>query len=181
MKTLTSLLIASILSLTTYSQELMTIGEVFDFEIGDEFQIRGSATGQPPNADWITIIAKEYSTEGDTVFYHRYHDSYFIYKKGDFTCGIPDLTVGIMEADKIGNEFLVFPNPATSVLNIENKSMNTGFSFVLQNSIGRQVMAAGLHGQANKLDISNLSPGIYLLQIHDSNGTVFNQKILKQD
>jgi len=159
----------------------MTIGEVFDFEIGDEFQIRGSATGQPPNADWITIIAKEYSTESDTVFYHRYHDSYFIYKKGDFTCGTPDLTVGIMEADKTANEFLVFPNPATSVLNIENKSTNKSFSFALQNSIGRQVMAAGLNEKTYKLDISNLSPGIYMLQIRDSNGTVFNHKILKQD
>jgi hypothetical protein len=119
-----------------------------------------------------------YSGLGQTV---DYNNVLFYYKKGDFTCGTPDLTVGILETDEATNEFLVFPNPATSVLNIENKSINTEFSIVLQNSIGQQVMAAGLNEKTNKLDISNLPPGIYLLQIRDSNGTVFNHKILKQD
>ena len=57
-------------------QELMKIGVVFDFEINDEFQISGNAPDQPPNADRIKIIEKYYSTNGDTVFYVRAHDSY---------------------------------------------------------------------------------------------------------
>lgn len=57
----------------------MTIGEVFDFEIGDEFQIEGRGLDQPPNADRIYIIDKYYSLDSNTVFYVRFHDSYYVY------------------------------------------------------------------------------------------------------
>lgn len=64
---------------------LLTVGEVFDFEIGDQFQYRGSASGQSPNAERIDITGKYYSTNNDTVFYVRYHHSYsstIIYENG---------------------------------------------------------------------------------------------------
>lgn len=60
-------------------QELMTIGEVFDFEINDEFHFSGNAPDQPPNADRITIIDKYYSVTGDTLNYVQSHDSYYTY------------------------------------------------------------------------------------------------------
>ena len=63
-------------------QELMTIGDVFNFEIGDEFQIEGTADNEPPNADRIKIIDKYYSTNEDTLFYIRFHDSYLTYVEG---------------------------------------------------------------------------------------------------
>ena len=62
---------------TAAAQELMTIGEVFDFAIGDEFQTRSSVNYQPPNADRITITGKYYAETQDTVYYIRHHDSYF--------------------------------------------------------------------------------------------------------
>lgn len=49
------------LCLSLSGQELMTIGEVFNFEINDEFHSSSNLTGQPPNADRITIINKYYS------------------------------------------------------------------------------------------------------------------------
>ena len=60
-----------------YGQELMTIGEVFDFKVGDEFQFTGTADNQPPNADRIKITGKYLSENQDTVFYIRFHDSYY--------------------------------------------------------------------------------------------------------
>jgi len=60
-------------------QELMTIGEAFDFEINDEFHFSGNAPDQPPNADRITIIDKYYSVTGDTLNYVQSHDSYYTY------------------------------------------------------------------------------------------------------
>ena len=69
-------------SASIIAQELMTIGEVFDFNIGDEFQIAGFADYQPPNADRITITDKYFSAGGDTVFYVEYHDSYYSYLIG---------------------------------------------------------------------------------------------------
>ena len=55
----------------------MTIGEVFDFEISDEFHISGNADGQTPNADRIKIIDKYFSEDSSAVFYVRFHDSYY--------------------------------------------------------------------------------------------------------
>ena len=65
------------ISFTTNGQNLMTIGEVFNFDVGDEFQIRGTADNQPPNADRIKIVGKYFSPNSDTLFYIRYHDSYY--------------------------------------------------------------------------------------------------------
>ncbi len=59
-------------------QEFMTVGEVFDFEIGDEFQIEVRGNNTFPNADRITIINKYFTVNHDTVFYIRFHDSYFV-------------------------------------------------------------------------------------------------------
>jgi len=59
------------------SQDLLTVGEVFDFSIGDKFQISGKAGGQPPNCDRITITGRFYSVNRDTLFYLRSHDSYY--------------------------------------------------------------------------------------------------------
>lgn len=77
-KTLLTLLIF-VTYLSINGQELMTIGDVFKFEVGDEFQIEGTATNEPPNADRIKIIEKYYSTNEDTLFYVRFHDSYYTY------------------------------------------------------------------------------------------------------
>jgi len=77
MRTLMIILLAFILPDSLYSQDLMTIGEVFNFEIGDEFHYEGHHPEQPPNADRITITDKYYSSNGDTLFYHKYHDSYY--------------------------------------------------------------------------------------------------------
>ena len=77
MKTIVFLLFALLNFFNASSQQLMTIREVFDFEVGDEFQYRNIVPNQPPNADRITITNKYYSTSGDTLFYIRYHDSYY--------------------------------------------------------------------------------------------------------
>lgn len=79
MKKLHSIILIILLPLTIAAQDLMTIGDIFNFEIGDEFQIEGRGLNQPPNADRINIIDKYYSVDSNTVFYVRFHDSYYVY------------------------------------------------------------------------------------------------------
>ncbi len=59
-----------------FLQDLMTVREVFDFEVGDVFHSRGEADDQTQNAERITIKDKYYSPSGDTLFYVQFHDSY---------------------------------------------------------------------------------------------------------
>ncbi len=56
---------------------LLTVGEVFDFSVGDEFQYSGYASFQTPNADRITITGKNYSPDNTTVTYERFHSTYY--------------------------------------------------------------------------------------------------------
>ncbi len=65
------------------AQGLMKISEVFNFDIGDEFQFvttgttaSGSYTPISPNADRIRISGKYTSANSDSVFYIRFHDCY---------------------------------------------------------------------------------------------------------
>jgi len=82
MKYLLLIILTLTVSLSVIGQELMTIGKVFDFAVGDEFQIAGFADGQPPNADRITIKDKYFPADSNTVFYVEYHDSYYSYLEG---------------------------------------------------------------------------------------------------
>ena len=57
---------------------LLTIREVYDFEVGDEFHYKLTSNGQStPNAERITITAKEYSVDSSSLTYTYIHDNYF--------------------------------------------------------------------------------------------------------
>jgi hypothetical protein len=84
------------LSIVTYSQEIMSTGQVFDFNVGDIFQYKSSLQNQPPNALTKEVIEKYYSAEGDTLFYvmHRmyyqqdvefYPEPHWVYNFGEDT------------------------------------------------------------------------------------------------
>lgn len=55
-------------------QSMLTHGQVYDFNINDEFQSK--VYNVPPNASRIKIIGKHFSTNNDTVFYIRHFDNY---------------------------------------------------------------------------------------------------------
>ena len=60
-----------------YSQELMKVKDVFDYDINDEFHYKGGISiSAPPNGDRVKIIEKKYSKNNDTIFYKLRHDGY---------------------------------------------------------------------------------------------------------
>jgi len=76
-------LIILLLSIESFTaQSYLTIGEVFDFNINDEFHY--TKENQPSNGERITVIDKYYSINSDTVFYTLLHDIYNV---------IPDYSV----------------------------------------------------------------------------------------
>jgi hypothetical protein len=73
----------------------------------------------------------------------------------------------------------VYPNPASSILNV---TTNEGGALQLQlfNNQGQVVKTARSSGNA-KLGISDLAPGTYWLSVSDSKGgTPYRQMIVKQ-
>lgn len=59
------------------AQDLMTIGEVFDFEVGDVFHRHSKMTQAMENGDRMSVIDKYYSVDNDTVFYVEQHNTYW--------------------------------------------------------------------------------------------------------
>jgi len=77
MKTFTLGFILFFLISSVYSQELMKIKDVFDYDINDEFHYKdGLSAGQPPNGNRVKIIDKKYSINNDTIFYTLSCDAY---------------------------------------------------------------------------------------------------------
>ena len=56
--------------------QLLTIGEVFNFEVGDEFHYKIGPAGLPPNGDRVTITNKFLSSDLNSVTYFRQHNYY---------------------------------------------------------------------------------------------------------
>lgn len=68
MKTILIILLSLVIT-NSYSQEIITIGESFNYNIGDEFQYTSDLENQPPNAVKHTVINKYFSINNDTIFY----------------------------------------------------------------------------------------------------------------
>ncbi|HTB32997.1 MAG TPA: hypothetical protein VK808_13290, partial [Bacteroidia bacterium] len=54
----------------TFSQNYLTIGQVYNFNVGDVFETQmGSSEGGPPTYGLTIVLNKWYSTHSDTVYY----------------------------------------------------------------------------------------------------------------
>jgi len=75
MKTLLRiLLILIVFGFEVKSQTTLTIGQVYDYNINDQFHYY--TYGVPPNATRFTIVDKHFSSLNDTVTYVRHFDNY---------------------------------------------------------------------------------------------------------
>lgn len=76
----------------------------------------------------------------------------------------------------------IFPNPATNNLNISfTDNFNEECLFSIFDIFGKELKKySGFNGQTATLDISSLSPGLYVLQVYNKNNVVIsNRKFFK--
>lgn len=74
----------------------------------------------------------------------------------------------------------VFPNPTAQQVNLTfSEPFNKALSYTITDLQGRQLLQGSIQNQETVLDISNLSKGIYLLNITDTQGNKWNKKIVK--
>jgi len=73
----------------------------------------------------------------------------------------------------------VFPNPTSSFLNISLNEIEEAVSGILMNISGKVVRNFDMSNTLNyKLDIFNLTPGVYLLNISSASKTILEEKIV---
>jgi hypothetical protein len=83
-------------------------------------------------------------------------------------------TTGIVDA-KLNSNFL-FPNPASQSISISNIPSNSKFKII--NPLGTVLMESNFNIE-NDIDVSQLSNGVYFIQIHSGNN-IRTAKFIKQ-
>ncbi len=76
--------------------------------------------------------------------------------------------------DANGISYSIYPNPATSVLNVEGENIDR---VEMYNTLGQQVMASEVNGTAAQFDVNSLTKGAYILKVY-SNGQESVQKVV---
>jgi hypothetical protein len=96
-------------------------------------------------------------------------------------CCDPNGCDKISTGENINSQKLtVFPNPASQQVNLTfSEPVNKALTYSISDLQGRQLLQGSIQNQETVLDISNLSKGIYLLNISDANGNKWNKKIVK--
>lgn len=100
------------------------------------------------------------------------------------TLSIPAMTTPIVEK-KIEKELIVSPNPFTDILTLNNVVKNSGkirvklFDISGNCHLDNNYFLTSDKNQIN-LDLQQLKPGVYTIQIISKNGTVITEKLIKQ-
>ncbi len=88
---------------------------------------------------------------------------------------ISDQTSTVVDVDKSLQSVVVFPNPVMDQLYIrmDDKRPNQQIGYKITNMLGVQLRIGELNFHASSLNVNELSPGIYLLQIDGHHTTKF--------
>jgi uncharacterized delta-60 repeat protein len=75
------------------------------------------------------------------------------------------------------NDFAIYPNPVKDIININLQGRNTSLEYVIYDMSGKKITSNKL--LENKIDVSSLSKGIYILKIKTGE-KIFENKFIKQ-
>jgi len=149
------------------------IGEIF---LLDDRQYVEQNGRLPVDSIWMTWVAPERET-GDITFYvaanainNNSSPSGDGAASGSFTF---KEAIGLSTKDQEPQEIITYPNPTTNTINISDNI--TVQNLVIFNLSGHKLLSQ----QSDKLDISHLDSGIYILKITDTSGRVTIQLISK--
>tara|TARA_R110002072_G_scaffold162072_13_gene313859 strand:+ start:415 stop:2088 length:1674 start_codon:yes stop_codon:yes gene_type:complete len=90
------------------------------------------------------------------------------------------LPIGLEEGTKLASKIKLFPNPASSVLNIKSDDPNISIDkVVIRDLSGKSLMTVDVNSSQEKISIENLSQGAYLVEVV-SGKEAFTQKFIKK-
>lgn len=95
---------------------------------------------------------------------------------------LKSLSTGIFENTLVSNQVHSFPNPANDLLFIKSENDISIESMEMHNAIGKLVRSQDRteNSKLMKIDIADLSPGIYYYSIKTNNGNTIRNKFIKQ-
>jgi len=119
------------------------------------------------------------ATKGDDVTFEANKTYNFsVAMSGSYDCTtltVTDGLAGVGIANNATANVTIYPNPASTVLNVNAEGFN---KVEITNLLGQVVMADAISSQA-QLNVSNLNEGIYFVRLSGDNGT-YTQKFIKK-
>lgn len=134
-----------------------------------------TSTIQAPADDWafVTYDLSAYSGQEAYVAIHCVSNDRFIFMVDDvnitFSTGTNNLSVE--------DNFRIYPNPATDVLNIRGEVEIISMSLV--NTTGKVVLQSNVNGNEFSANISDIPSGIYMLRLTTKQGVVSSKISIK--
>lgn len=116
------------------------------------------AWGELVSGNWVT----KYKLSGAKPF---------AYREGTITNGTGSVAQQVWE---------LYPNPATSVLNVRNATGADADSYHVLDVTGTEVMHGNVTGSSAAIDVGQLAPGSYLLKMMHREATAVTMKFMKQ-
>lgn len=159
-------------TVTEYNNKSFTIQRSMNGKDWEDVVIVPSKNSIESLVDYVYTLSKV--TPGRQYYRLKYVDNDFT--KTGYS---PTRAITVAETHSATN---VWPNPATDVVNITNNGKgitryNAAKFFDLS---GRKMLDIKLEEGINTINIASLPVGTYLLYMTNTDGTPFNQKIIKQ-
>ncbi|MDD4149910.1 MAG: T9SS type A sorting domain-containing protein [Bacteroidales bacterium] len=104
-----------------------------------------------------------------------------IYWENSQISGIDVGTLNFSNSDFIYNaEISIYPNPCSEYVFVELNGMEAD-RIEIYDIVGKNILASKIISENQKIDISHILKGIYLVRIMDKGNIIYTEKIIKKD
>lgn len=136
------------------------------------FLIQGTDTLTETGAPKIADLGAAVAPDGTIYIYSNYQTTL-----GPWTNIAYYTFGGFAENETLVSSMIeIFPNPTTSHLTILNNGISTPTSFVIFNITGQQIMQGEISDGVN-IELENLDPGNYIIEIETSSKQIVRKRI----
>lgn len=141
----------------------------------NEMLLSSTAVGNPVSYQWY-LNGNAINGATSSTYQATQNGVYYLEVTYDYGCAVSNnQTLGSSELIELEFITKLFPNPANEVLNIHTN--DTEITVLLSDLNGRTIFKSMENSQSHTLDISNLSKGIYQVEITDGINTITKQFI----
>ncbi|WP_271425030.1 S8 family peptidase [Aequorivita sinensis] len=162
-------------------------GETTDYW-GDPLTSNGTSFSSPIIAGAVASLWSAVPTLKNDVVMQAIRESAHLYNNPTdlMGYGIPNfgealstLLLKVNEQELQENQFALYPNPVTTEVNISFPKTAENAVFVLYNVLGEKILQTNIAASNNRIDLSNLTSGMYIASITSNNKTT-SYKIIKK-
>jgi hypothetical protein len=106
---------------------------------------------------------------------------YFDYNPAIVTNTFTTEFVALLESESFEtNEFMVYPNPTNSILNIQSKNNQTISEVNVYDLLGKKLTNKKVTISTTEIDLTNYTPGLYVLEVISADNQKSIHKIVKK-